>query len=62
MRQNTANADIRQAAQGAGIYLWRIAEALSISDKTLTSWMRRELPDEMKARILSIIRDLAANR
>lgn len=59
MRQNTANADIRQAAQSKGIYLWRIADALGISDKTLTAWMRRELPDEMKARIFQIIERIA---
>lgn len=60
MRQNEANKDIRQAAQNAGVFLWRVADALGISDRTLCVQMRRELPDETKARILSIIRDLAA--
>ena len=59
MRQNTANADIRQAAQKAGVYLWRIADELGVTDKTLTIWMRHELPDNSKARIFSIIKKLA---
>lgn len=59
MRQNIANADIRQAAQKAGIYLWRIADELGIADKTFTLWMRHELPDDTKERILSIIQKLA---
>lgn len=62
MRQNKANADIRLTAQKAGVYLWRIADELGITDKTFSLWMRHELPDETKARILSIIRDLAAKR
>ena len=59
MRQNTANADIRQAAQKAGVYLWQIAMEIGVSDKTLTLWMRKELPDDKKAKLLSAVKKLS---
>ncbi len=59
MRQNEANQDVRKAAQKAGVYLWRIADGLGITDKTLCLWMRHEMPDELKCRCMAIIKKLA---
>ncbi len=53
------NNEIRLAAAGAGIKLWQIAEALGISDCNFSRKMRRELPEESKKKILSIIKDLS---
>lgn len=53
------NQEIRRAAAGAGVRLWQIAEALGIADCSLSRKLRRELPDEEKAKIFSIIRELA---
>lgn len=52
------NQEIRQAAAGAGVRLWQIAEALGIADFTLSRKLRRELPPEEKERIFGIIREL----
>lgn len=57
-----ANADIKEAAKQAGGYLYNIADRLNISDNTLIRRMRRELPDEEKAKIKGIIAELAAEK
>ncbi len=53
------NQDIRRAAAGAGVKLWQIAEALGIADCSFSRKLRRELPQEEKDRIISIIRELS---
>lgn len=50
-----ANKNIRLAARGAGVPLWRIAQELGISEPTITRKLRRELPEEEQQRILAII-------
>ncbi len=53
------NQDIRMAAANAGIRLWQIADALGITDGNLSRKLRKELPDDEKKRIFSIIQDLS---
>ena len=53
------NLDIRAAAAGAGVKLWKIAEALNINDGNFSRKLRRELPDEEKQRIFGIIEKLS---
>jgi hypothetical protein len=53
------NQEIRLAARGAGVPLWQLAEALGVSEPTMTRKLRHELPDDEKARILAIIHKLA---
>lgn len=50
-----ANMQIRLAARGAGVPLWRIAQEMGISEPTITRKLRKELPEEEQARILTII-------
>lgn len=54
-----SNQDIRRTAAGAGVKLWQIAEALGIADCSLSRKLRRELPQEEKDQIFSIIRELS---
>ena len=53
------NQDIRQAATGAGVKLWQIADALGIADSSFSRKLRKELPKEDKNRIFSIIAELS---
>ncbi len=53
------NQDIRRAAAGTGVRLWQIAEALGIADCSFSRKLRRELPQEEKERIFSIIHNLS---
>lgn len=55
----TANYDLRTAAKNASVPLWAVADALHISEPTMTRKLRRELDEEEKARILDIISALA---
>lgn len=49
------NLQIRTAAKTKGVKLWQIADALCISEPTLTRKLRHELSDDETAKILAII-------
>ena len=54
-----SNQDIRCAAAGAGVKLWKIADALGITDSSFSRKLRKELSQEEKEKIFSIIEKLA---
>jgi len=58
----SANSELRRFAKAKGVSLWQIAEALNISEPTMTRKLRRELPDDEKAKIRVIITQLAEQR
>lgn len=51
----SANEDIKARAHEAGVPLWRIARALSISENTFYRRLRDELPANEKQNINCII-------
>lgn len=53
------NQDIRQTATKSSVRLWRIADALGITDSSFSRKLRKELPQEEKERIFSIIQKLS---
>ena len=56
------NFDVRAHAIEKGVLLWKVAEALGISDSSFSRKLRRELPEEDRDRILAIIDQIAAER
>mgnify|MGYP000081856792 FL=1 len=54
-----SNFDVRFAASNAGVKLWQIADALGMADSNFSRKLRKELPDDEKAKILEIIRRIA---
>ena len=57
-----ANADVKKAARVAGVPQWMICERLSISEPTLTRWLRVELPADKRQRILDAIAELSGEQ
>lgn len=53
------NNDIRRKAASEGIRLWQIAEVLKITDSSFSRKLRKELPQEEKEKIFSIIQKLS---
>lgn len=53
------NKTVRDAARIADIPLYRIAEALSISEPTFTRWLRFPLEAEKESRIMRAIDKLS---
>lgn len=53
------NVDVRRTAAGNGIRLWQIADALGISDCSLSRKLRKELSAEEKATVFAIIQKLS---
>lgn len=53
-----ANEDIRLAAMRKDVYLYQIAERCNLSDANFSRLLRKELSEEQKKHIFSIINDL----
>lgn len=53
-----ASVDIKRAARGSMIPLWKIARKLNVSEMTVTRWLREELPEDKRARIMDAIEQL----
>ncbi len=56
------NAEIREAAKAAGVRLWEIAERYGLNDGNFSRKLRRELSDDERERVLSIIDSIAKER
>ena len=56
------NREVRAYAIEKGVLLWKVAEAIGISDSSFSRKLRRELPEEERERILAIIDQIAAER
>ena len=54
-----SNQDIRRTAAGAGVKLWQIADTLGMADCSFSRKLRKELPQDEKEKIFSIIQRLA---
>ena len=54
-----ANVDIRLKAKGSGVPLWKLANAMAISEPTLTRKLRVELPEADKIKIIKLIEEIA---
>lgn len=61
MRGNQNNADLRQAAKNAGVYLWQIAELWNVSEAYMTRFMRRVLNAEEHAKFLDAVQTIVSN-
>ena len=57
-----ANERLKGYAKEREVFLWQIAERLSLQDSNFSKKLRRELPEEERDRILAIIDQLAAER
>lgn len=56
------NVEIRSAFMQAGIKQWQLAEALGISETHFSRKLRKELPQEEREKILSVIDQLAQEK
>lgn len=52
------NLDVRQAIQKAGLKHWQVAEATGISQYTLCVWLRSDLNNERRLRVMQAIERL----
>lgn len=55
-----ANNDIREAAKQKRIPLWKIADALGITDASFSRKLRHELNEDKKQQIKTIIDEMEA--
>ncbi len=57
-----ANSEIRKTAKEKGVMLWEVADALKVSEATITRKLRKELPTAEKQRIFNVIEEIAAEK
>lgn len=53
------NEDVREKIANAGVRMWKVAEALGVADTTLSKKLRKELSEDEKRKIFSIVEQLA---
>jgi len=51
-----SNLDIRKAKEG--IPNWVIAKGLGVSEQTVLRWLRTEMSDDMKSKIMNVIKEV----
>jgi len=56
------NDEIRREMKKSNVYLWQVADKLSIHESTLCKWFRKSLTQDQKTLILSAIEDISLNR
>lgn len=56
------NLEIRRKLKEANLYQWQLAEGMKIAEQTLVRKLRRELPEEEKQKIFSVIEEIAAEK
>ena len=59
MAKELNNIDVRKRVKDAGLKLWQIADALGVSEPTMTRKLRHELDQADKAQIFRIIDQIA---
>lgn len=52
------NTEIRAAAKSAGVFLYEIAEKIGVSEPTFIRRMRKELSDDMRAKVFAAIEEI----
>lgn len=52
------NKEIRREIGARGLKQWQVADALGISEATLSKKLRKELPNDEKEKILAVIEEL----
>lgn len=57
-----ANMKIRETARNCGVRLWQIADALGMHESLFSKKLRKELSEDEREKILTIINELAAER
>ena len=50
-----SNTDVRLAAKGAGVPLWKIADYIGISEATLTRLLRKPLDETIRKKLFEAI-------
>ena len=56
------NQEIREKVRENGLFLWQVAEEYGVNDGNFSRKLRKELPEEEKKKILTIIEALVAER
>lgn len=57
-----ANQQIREIMKSNSVLMWWVADRLGISENSFCRWMRHELPEDVRAKVLKAIDEIIAER
>ena len=57
-REDLNNKRVREFASKNKVRLWQIADALNVSEPTITRYLRRELPEEKQDELINVIKEI----
>lgn len=55
LSQQDANKEVREAMQKKHLVVWQFADLMGVSEQTAYRWLRHELPEAKKKKILEKI-------
>lgn len=56
------NIEIRTELKARGVKQWQLAEALNVSEFTLSRWLRKEMINSRKQEIIDVIQCMEAKK
>ena len=56
------NQEIRMALKKSGVYQWELADKCNLSPNYFVTKLRKELPEEEKLKLLSLISEIAEEK
>lgn len=56
------NRDVREYLKAKRVFMWEVAERIGVHEVTLIRWMRTELPEDKKQKIMEAAAAVAAAR
>ncbi len=54
-RVSTANAEIRTMIKATNLFCYEVAAELNVTEGTLHTWLRTEMPEEKKGRVIKAV-------
>lgn len=57
--KNLKNVEVRRLAKEKNVRHWQIADEIGVSESTFVHWLRKELSDEKKEKIIAAIEKIS---
>lgn len=62
MAKRKKNRDVRDFLKAKRVFMWEVAERIGVHETTVIRWMRTELPEDKKRKIMEAAAAVAAAR
>ncbi|WP_256815809.1 hypothetical protein [Cytobacillus sp. Bac17] len=56
------NIDIRKTLRESNVFIWQLADKMNVHENTIYRLLRKELPNDKKAEIIKVIKEIYTNQ